>query len=132
MEFSSFSFEIYLYPRVQTCWKFDGKWKNWTRSCMRWKSYVWFCKMVVRMTYLSIFPLSPPKKSNSALNKVARVQFLYLYLKNYKYWSNLKNKNEIMFQVHNPNYQFQVFFLDTNHEKIKFSPNHLFLQFNFW
>ncbi|GGV72421.1 hypothetical protein GCM10010261_67830 [Streptomyces pilosus] len=30
--------------------------------------------MAVRVTYLSTFPLSPPKKPNSALRKVARVR----------------------------------------------------------
>ena len=37
---------------------------------MRWKSHVQFCRVAVRVTYLSTFPLSP----NSALRKVARVR----------------------------------------------------------
>jgi hypothetical protein len=45
--------------------------KNWTRSRMRWKSHVRFCRGTVRMTYMSTFPLSTPKKPNSALRKVA-------------------------------------------------------------
>jgi len=35
--------------------------KNWTRSRMRWKSHVRFCRVAVRMTYLSTFPLLPLK-----------------------------------------------------------------------
>jgi len=35
--------------------------KNWTRSRMRWKSHVRFCRVAVRVAYLSTFPLSPPK-----------------------------------------------------------------------
>lgn len=35
--------------------------KNRTRSRMRWKSHVRFCRVAVRVTYLSTFPLSPPK-----------------------------------------------------------------------
>ena len=41
---------------------------------MRWKSHVQFWRVAVRVTYLSTIPLSPPKKPNSALRKVARVR----------------------------------------------------------
>lgn len=41
---------------------------------MRCKSHVRFCRVTVKKTYLSTFPLSPPKKPNSALRKVARVR----------------------------------------------------------
>ena len=35
--------------------------KNWTRSHMKWKSHVRFCRVAVRVTYLSTFPLLHPK-----------------------------------------------------------------------
>ncbi|KAK8916191.1 hypothetical protein KSP39_PZI022395 [Platanthera zijinensis] len=42
---------------------------------MRFKSHVRFCRVKVRVTYLSTYPLSPPPppKPNSTLRKVARV-----------------------------------------------------------
>ena len=43
-------------------------------------SHARFYRVAVRVTYLSTFPLSPPKKLNSALRKVARVS-LTSYLK---------------------------------------------------
>ena len=41
---------------------------------MKWKFHVRFCKITLKVTFLSIFFTTTPKKPNSALRKVARVR----------------------------------------------------------